>query len=285
MRSFTQSHSFLLVAILFCLASPSYVFGGITGTEASEIPKLNNTDPVQHTVPSLHNGRRRRHSEISNALAVSRDKDMTLYPGRRAAGASFTHFVTGLGACGHFNVPSDFIVAISQLHWQGGKFCGETITITAKGKTAQATIMDECMGCGFNDIDLTDGLYRFFDPAFIGEFTGDWEFGSGGPAPKPSPSPPPPSKKPAPPPPTTTSSQVHHTTSSKSSIQPTSSKASTSSITTATSQSGSSSSSSVASATATTNPTVPPVAGNLGNMFDTLINLGGLIVQTVPSSS
>lgn len=35
------------------------------------------------------------------------------------------------------------IVAISKLQYEGGKHCGETITITAKGKTAQATIMDE----------------------------------------------------------------------------------------------------------------------------------------------
>jgi hypothetical protein len=248
---------------------------------ASEVLKLNNSDPVQDTVrPSSHNGRRRRHAKISDALVVSRSTDMMLYPGRRAAGASFTHFVTGLGACGHFNVPSDFIVAISKLQYEGGKHCGETITITAKGKTAQATIMDECMACGFNDIDLTDDLYRFFDPAFIGAFTGDWEFGSGGPAAKPPPATP--SKKPASLPPVTTSSQVHHTTTSKTSARPTSSKASSSTVTTTTSQSISPTA--VPSATNTSIP-MAPAAGNLGNLFGALVNLGGLIVQTVPSSS
>jgi len=272
MHSFTHPHSFL-VAILFCLVSLSSIFGGAAAAQASDISELNKSEPIKHVAPSLHDGHRRRHLAISDALDISHRA--MRYPGRRAAGATFTHFDTGLGACGHVNVPSDFIVAISQLQWEGGKHCGEAITITANGKTAHATIMDECMGCEFNNIDLTNGLYGFFDPTFVGTFTGDWEFGSGGPAP------PPPPKKSAPPPPVKTTTQVHHTTSSKSSAQPTSSKASTTNVATTTSQSISSS----AVPSATTSATTIATTGNLGNLFGALINLGGLVVQTVPSSS
>jgi len=65
-----------------------------------------------HSQPSA----RRRHAILSNALNSRSDRnhsdttERSLYPGKRAAGASFTHFVTGLGACGGRNVPSDHVV-------------------------------------------------------------------------------------------------------------------------------------------------------------------------------
>ncbi|KAF8908317.1 hypothetical protein CPB85DRAFT_1562795 [Mucidula mucida] len=97
--------------------------------------------------------------------------------GRRS---TFTWFVTGVGACGGTNVPSDFIVALPALDWDNGAHCFETITITINGISTQAQIVDECMNCASGDLDFTTGLYSFFDPdTSHGVLEGSWEYGTG----------------------------------------------------------------------------------------------------------
>lgn len=54
-----------------------------------------------------------------------------------------TASLLGLGACGGWNKPSDYIVALNIGMWDGGSHCGESLTITAEGKTMTATVADE----------------------------------------------------------------------------------------------------------------------------------------------
>lgn len=57
------------------------------------------------------------------------------------------------------SVESDFIVALNTPQYGGGypgPNCGRSITISYGGKTAQATIMDQCPSCGFGDLDNQD---------------------------------------------------------------------------------------------------------------------------------
>ncbi|KIM48174.1 hypothetical protein M413DRAFT_439895 [Hebeloma cylindrosporum] len=54
----------------------------------------------------------RRHAELGRTLST-RFTDFDLHLGRRASGAHFTYYVTGLGACGTFNKASDFVVALN----------------------------------------------------------------------------------------------------------------------------------------------------------------------------
>ena len=90
-------------------------------------------------------------------------------------------FSLGMGACGQYNQPGDFIVALNQDQFGSGypgPHCFETITITYGGKTAHATIMDmvscccviwlrcslliicvKCPGCPFGGLDFSLGLF------------------------------------------------------------------------------------------------------------------------------
>jgi len=92
----------------------------------------------------------------------------------------FTYFQDGQGACGTFNSPSDFIVALNSCDYDGGAHCFQTITITVNGKSTQAQITDECPGCPCGGLDLSEGLFTFFAPTSEGELSGTWTYGDGG---------------------------------------------------------------------------------------------------------
>lgn len=116
--------------------------------------------------------------DINNTTNGQSDSDEILYPGRRAANAQFTNFVTGQGACGGFNVASDFVAALNTEQWDNGAHCFAAITITINGKSVQAQIVDECMACGYNNLDLTDGLFSVWADIEQGALQGEWEYGS-----------------------------------------------------------------------------------------------------------
>ena len=87
--------------------------------------------------------------------------------------------------------------------------CGKTVTVTANGKTTQATIKDlvsvlctwisfrptlyllQCPegggNCHWGDMDMSPGLFTFFNPLTVGKFEIQWDFtdGSAPPAPPP----------------------------------------------------------------------------------------------------
>jgi hypothetical protein len=63
------------------------------------------------------------------------------------------------------SVESDYIVALNSAQYGGGypgPNCGRSITISYGGKTAVATIMDQCPSCGFGDLDLSRSLFNHF---------------------------------------------------------------------------------------------------------------------------
>lgn len=57
--------------------------------------------------------------------------------------------------------------------------CGTQITITnpATGNTAQATIVDTCEGCAYEDIDVSPSVFEEVDPSGLadGRIVVDWE--------------------------------------------------------------------------------------------------------------
>ncbi|KAF8758375.1 hypothetical protein RHS01_02732 [Rhizoctonia solani] len=113
-----------------------------------------------------------------------------------------TYYQTGMGACGQYNNPGDFIVALNSAQYGGGypgPNCFKGINICGKGKCHYATIVDECPTCSHGSLDLSQGLFEFFAPTSDGVFQMTWSFADGGDDPKPTTS-----KKPDPPPPTTT---------------------------------------------------------------------------------
>jgi predicted RNA-binding Zn-ribbon protein involved in translation (DUF1610 family) len=65
----------------------------------------------------------------------------------------------------NISVESDYIVALNTAQYGSGypgPNCGRSITISYGGKTAQATIMDQCPSCGYGDLDLSRSLFNHF---------------------------------------------------------------------------------------------------------------------------
>ncbi|KAI0062617.1 hypothetical protein BV25DRAFT_1803652, partial [Artomyces pyxidatus] len=87
-----------------------------------------------------------------------------------------TFYDVGLGACGVVSEPSDFVTAISLPYYDGGINCFKTVTITANGKTTNATVVDECPECGTGSMDFSTGLFEFFAPLDAGVVDITWTF-------------------------------------------------------------------------------------------------------------
>jgi len=126
-----------------------------------------------NTHVSLHHN---RHVEIAKRQAGP----VQLY--KRFDSARWTFYDVGQGACGKVNVADDFIVALNSAQYGGGypgPNCFKSITMTYNGKTARATIMDECPGCPYGGLDLSRGLFKFFAPESVGVLYGTWYFNDG----------------------------------------------------------------------------------------------------------
>ncbi|KIJ34615.1 hypothetical protein M422DRAFT_782773 [Sphaerobolus stellatus SS14] len=126
-----------------------------------------------------HQGPSRRHS----ALAERKRADLE----KRAFNGQATWYDVGLGACGQYNAPGDFIVALNSAQFAGsgypGPNCFKPITISAFGKTAQAVIVDECPGCAYGSLDFSVGLFQYFTSLDAGVFQFTWWFNDGSAAP------------------------------------------------------------------------------------------------------
>jgi hypothetical protein len=100
-------------------------------------------------------------------------------PVKRGFGGRATFYATGLGACGEYNNDSDYIVALNSAQYGGGypgPECFKQIQISANGKTATATIMDECPTCNYGDLDMSPSLFNHFANPDDGIFQMTWDY-------------------------------------------------------------------------------------------------------------
>ncbi|KAG9009093.1 hypothetical protein FRB94_012489 [Tulasnella sp. JGI-2019a] len=183
-----------------------------------------------------------------------------------------TYFAVGLGACGGYSQPSDYIVAMNSVQYSGS--CGKTLTITGRGKTMTATVADECPGCSFHSVDMSQGLFEYFAPTSVGEFSIIWNYGGAQEETTPtnakSTSTSTPHTTPTPTSMTTTSSALPTTTTSASSLSSTStSNTSTASASTPTDSTGDTN-------TETANQTAQSTGSNLSNQQKIVYNLGNM---------
>lgn len=84
---------------------------------------------------------------------------------------------------------SDFIVALNSPQYGSGypgPNCFKQIQISANGKTATATIMDQCPGCGYGDLDMSPSLFNHFADPSVGVFQMSWDWAGAAPAPEPT---------------------------------------------------------------------------------------------------
>lgn len=235
----------------------------------------------------------------ANVNVAQHDRSLQL-SGRKAHGANArkmqkrdfngqaTYYAVGLGACGSYNVPSDYIVALNSAQYGSGEYCGKALVISFGGKTATAVVMDECPGCSWGSLDCSQGLFEHFADTSVGVFQMTWNWAGAAPAPTPTTT-----WKPAPtttwvPPattptttwqPATTSTPSSSTTASTSSISSSSSSSSSQSLSVSTSSSG------TASAAASTGPVggASPAGAassggnNIGMMNAVVVQYGNVI--------
>jgi len=222
------------------------------------------------------------HSNIKrhNALAQRKRTDLNLVPrgGQSFSGVRATWYQTGLGGCGIWNNPSDYIVALNFPMFGNkypGPMCFKHITIEYQGKTAQAQITDACEICpGNGGIDMSEGLFRHFADPAGGVISVNWWFSEDGP-----PGPPPPkhtsskwvapTSKWTPPEPKTTQHATPTSTSSSSHSTHHSSSSHSSS-----SQSSSKSSSSTAAPAVQT----PVGVNNFASLYQAFLGMGSAVV-------
>ncbi|EJU04775.1 hypothetical protein DACRYDRAFT_20399 [Dacryopinax primogenitus] len=203
-------------------------------------------------------------------------------------GGRATFFDVGLGACGQYNVASDFIVALNTPQYGGGSpgpECFKMITITYNGNTQQAQIMDECPSCNYGDLDMSRGLFDSFASEDLGEFQMTWWYNDAAPPPsQPTTSTQDPPTSTWQPPPTTSQWQPPSTTSTSTTPTPTptststSTSQTTSSSTSSTSSSSSSSGTDSLNGTPTTLSTAPNATPSPGNSINNENDLNQLVV-------
>lgn len=92
-----------------------------------------------------------------------------------------TFYTAGLGACGETNDgDSENVVALPfglmGTQSNGNPYCGKTITISKNGKTTTATVVDKCMGCTGDSIDLSTKAFGELEDFAVGRTTAEWWF-------------------------------------------------------------------------------------------------------------
>ncbi|KAI0027339.1 RlpA-like double-psi beta-barrel-protein domain-containing protein-containing protein, partial [Vararia minispora EC-137] len=91
----------------------------------------------------------------------------------------FTYYDITVGQCARFTIVALSVVALNAgqygTYWKS-QYCGQSITISYGGKTAQATIVDECPGCPYGGLDLTEGLFKYFADTSLGVVYGQWSW-------------------------------------------------------------------------------------------------------------
>jgi len=186
---------------------PSFTFSALVVAALASIVKADH-DLIHHLNP------RKAHHPNRNQAEGKRQ-------GQTYTGQA-TYFADGLGACGITNSPSDFIVALNTPQYGGGSpgpecFLMITITDLNTGKSTVAQITDECPGCGYGSLDMSEGLFSFFEDISVGVFPISWYYNDAAPAPTtsaPAWTPPATTSTPAwtPPPPAPTTSTTPTTT-------------------------------------------------------------------------
>lgn len=94
---------------------------------------------------------------------------------------SLTFYDAALGACGWTNdgtVESVVALPYGMMGTQsnGNPFCGMTITIKVGSKTTTAKVVDKCMGCVNNHIDVSRAAFDVLADEALGVTQADWYF-------------------------------------------------------------------------------------------------------------
>ncbi|CZS98538.1 hypothetical protein WAI453_005745 [Rhynchosporium graminicola] len=92
-----------------------------------------------------------------------------------------TFYEAGMGACGETNNgETDKVIALPVgmmgAQSNGNPYCGKTVTIKKGSKNTTAIVMDKCMGCVGNSIDLSNAAFAELAEFGVGRTTAEWWF-------------------------------------------------------------------------------------------------------------
>ncbi|KAJ7442453.1 RlpA-like double-psi beta-barrel-protein domain-containing protein-containing protein, partial [Mycena latifolia] len=82
----------------------------------------------------------------------------------------------GYGACGAPLQNWDFIVALSEAHYDGGAHCWQHLDVEYNGQSIDVMVGDLCPGCGTDGIDLSQGAFAAIENLDVGRMTVSWSF-------------------------------------------------------------------------------------------------------------
>jgi len=91
-----------------------------------------------------------------------------------------TFYTLGTVSCGQTYSDSDAVVALStdvmkkyqDANPNNNSLCGKTIHLTLGGKTITGTVVDTCMGCAANNVDLSPSLFSQLADFSLGRVAG-----------------------------------------------------------------------------------------------------------------
>jgi hypothetical protein len=58
----------------------------------------------------------------------------------------------------------------------GNPYCGKQIRVMYGGKHVDCTVVDKCMGCNGNSIDLSPNAFNSLCDSSLGRVQGEWYF-------------------------------------------------------------------------------------------------------------
>ncbi|KAJ6545086.1 RlpA-like double-psi beta-barrel-protein domain-containing protein-containing protein, partial [Mycena vulgaris] len=82
----------------------------------------------------------------------------------------------GFGACGAPLQNWDFIVALSEAHYDGGAHCWQHLDVEYNGQSIDVAVGDLCPGCPADGIDLSQGAFAAIENLDVGRMTVSWSF-------------------------------------------------------------------------------------------------------------
>ncbi|KAL7902801.1 expansin module family protein [Trichoderma sp. SZMC 28014] len=111
-------------------------------------------------------------------LAIATSAAPTEQETRAAANTgSMTYYEVGLGACGATNSDSELVCAVSHILYDSEHPCGRNIRINNEGRSVVVRVVDRCVGCAENDLDLSPTAFQqVIGPLGIGRATATWEW-------------------------------------------------------------------------------------------------------------
>ncbi|PRP87097.1 riboflavine-aldehyde-forming enzyme [Planoprotostelium fungivorum] len=87
-----------------------------------------------------------------------------------------TYFAPGLGACGHTNGANDLIAALNKAQYGSGGYCGKKATVHGPNGSVKVTIVDECPGCSYGDLDLSPAAFKKIADLSAGRVSIHWNW-------------------------------------------------------------------------------------------------------------